>query len=635
MLRGIHKASASWLGKAVMAVVMGTLVVSFAIWGIGDIFRGFGQSTVAKVGGTEITIPQFRAYYTDRMTQLSRRFGRPVTPDQARALGLDRQLVGQYVAETTLDEKAQSMQLGISDAEVSRRVMSDPVFAGLNGQFDRSRFEQTIRAAGMNEASYVTEQRRLTIRRQIALSVSGDIVPPNAALDAIYQFRNEKRSADIVALGASLVGDIAAPDAETLKKYFDERKILFRAPETRKVTLLALTPADQARWMTVSDDDAKAEYEKNKATYGTPEKRELKQIVFKSMDEARAAADKIKGGLSFEDLAKERGLKDGDTDLGTVAKADIIDPAVGDAAFALSLNAVSEPVQGRFGVVLVKATKIEAGTQKTYEQVAATIKATLAELRARDAIGNLRDKIEDERAGGSTLAESAKKLGLTARVIEAVDRSGRDAAGQPVADLPKGVDIVQPIFATDVGVEADPLQLAGGGYLWFDVTGVTPSRDRSLDEVKAEVETRWRNDEIGTRLDKLADDIVAKVRAGTPLAQAVADKNLKVESVSGLQRGQPNDKVAAKVAEGIFGTGKGGAGTAEGSGPTDRVVYVVTGVEDSKPDRSAGDVKAVIDALKNGYGEDIVNQYVAQLEKDIGVSINEQALAQITGAATN
>ena len=51
----MRKASSNWLGKTIMATVMGILIVSFGIWGIADIFRGFGQSTVAKVGHTEIT----------------------------------------------------------------------------------------------------------------------------------------------------------------------------------------------------------------------------------------------------------------------------------------------------------------------------------------------------------------------------------------------------------------------------------------------------------------------------------------------------------------------------------------------------------------------------------------------------
>ena len=84
MLRGIRKASSNWLGRIVMGVVLGLIAVSFAIWGIGDIFRGFGRSTVAKIGSTEITVDQFRQIYNDRLQQLGRQIGRPVTQDQAR-----------------------------------------------------------------------------------------------------------------------------------------------------------------------------------------------------------------------------------------------------------------------------------------------------------------------------------------------------------------------------------------------------------------------------------------------------------------------------------------------------------------------------------------------------------------------
>src|ERR1041384_7870976 len=115
MLRGIRKASSNWLGRAVMGVVLGLIAVSFAIWGIGDIFRGFGRSTVAKIGSTEITVDQFRQIYNERMQQLSRQLGRPVTPDQARMLPLDQQLAGQLVAESALDQQARKLRLNVSD----------------------------------------------------------------------------------------------------------------------------------------------------------------------------------------------------------------------------------------------------------------------------------------------------------------------------------------------------------------------------------------------------------------------------------------------------------------------------------------------------------------------------------------
>jgi peptidyl-prolyl cis-trans isomerase D len=633
MLRGIQKASSNWLGKPVLTVVMGLQVVSIAVWGIGDIFRGFGQSTLATIGSTEVSIEQFRAYYSERMTQLGRQLGRPVAPAQARALGLDRQIIGQYVAETALDERARALGLGISDAQIANKITADPNFRGLNGQFDRNRFEQMIRNAGYTEATYVNEQRKLTVRRQIALSVSGEVKPPETAAKAIFRFQNEKRAADMITLGTAQAGDIAKPDAEVLKKYFEDRKILFRAPETRKVTLLSLTPAEVARWETVPDADARKYYDAQKDEYGTPERRQLRQVVFPNKEDAQAAYDRIKAGTSLADIVKERGLKDSDTELGLVTKKDVIDPAVADAAFALKADEVSAPVAGRFGTVLVQAVKIEPAVQKPYESVADSIKRKIAEEKARGEIGNLRDKIEDERAAGSTLAEAATKLKLKVTAIDAIDRSGRDAKGEPIKDLPRGAELVRAIFASDVGVENDPIQLPNNGYLWYDVSEITPSRDRTLEEVKDQVETRWRENEIANRLKTKAEDMVTKLKSGTPLSQLATETGLTVTAVKDLQRGKQAEGVSAKVADAVFKTAKGGAGSSEGDKSDTRVVFTVTDV--TAPEADAEQMKQVDTALQGAYSEDLVNQYVSRLQKDLGVRINEQALNQVTGAATN
>src|ERR1700740_109131 len=168
MLRGMRKASSNWLGKTIMATVMGVLIISFGVWGIADIFRGFGQSTLAKVGGTEISIDQFHQLYTDKLQQISRQFGRPLTSEQARSFGVDRQLLQQTIAETALDEGARRMGLGQSDAEVIRSIQTDPNFKGPTGAFDPARFAQLIRQFGFTEQRYIAEQRRTALRRQIA-----------------------------------------------------------------------------------------------------------------------------------------------------------------------------------------------------------------------------------------------------------------------------------------------------------------------------------------------------------------------------------------------------------------------------------------------------------------------------------
>ncbi|HUL90235.1 MAG TPA: SurA N-terminal domain-containing protein [Pseudolabrys sp.] len=631
MLRGLHKASSTWLGKGVMALVMGFLVISFAVWGIGDIFRGFGRNAVATVGDAEISVEQFRQYYNERLQQFGRQVGRPITPEEARTRGIDRQLLAQLIAETTFDEEAKRLRLGMSEADIAKRITTDPSFRGPTGQFDRTRFEQLIRQAGFSESRFIAEQRKSMLRRQIAQSVSGDMKVPQTAMAVLNQYQNEKRQIEYVALGTAQAGNIPAPTPEELAKYFDERKTLFRAPEYRKITIVALAPADLAKPDAISDSEAKTYYEQRKENYGRPEKRELRQIAFPNADDAAAARDRISKGASFDDIAKERGMKASDTDLGMVAKADVIDPAVADAAFALKPGEISQPVKGRFGTVLLTVGKIEAGEEKSYEQVAGQIKKELAESRVRTEIGNLRDKIEDERAAGSTLAEAAKKLGLKATSVEAVDRSGRGPEGTPVTGLPQTPNVVSAAFASDVGVDTDALQLPDGGYLYFDVTGVTPSRERSLDEVKDQVAARWRDDEIAKRLQTKADDLIGKLKAGTPFAQIASEAGLKVETAADLQRGKPGGFVPAKVVESVFRTPKGVPASVEGDKETDRFLYRVTEIVDPAFDASSAQGKAIADTLQNSYSEDLVSEYIVRLENDFGVSINPSALNQVVG----
>jgi peptidyl-prolyl cis-trans isomerase D len=617
-----------------MAAVMGVIAISFAIWGIGDIFRGFGRNAVATVGDTEISIEQFRQFYNDRLQQLGRQAGRPITPDEARARGLDRQLLAQLVAETTIDEQAKQLRLGIDNAEIAKRITSDPSFRGANGQFDRQRFEQIIRQAGFSESRFIEEQRRSMLRRQLAQSVTGDLKVPAIALAALNQYQNERRQIEYVALEAAQAGDAPAPTPEVLNKYFDERKTLFRAPEYRNITLLSFAPSDLAKPDAVTDSDAKAYFEQHKDSYGKPEKREVRQIVFQKPEEAADARERITKGARFDDIAKERQLKESDTDLGMVAKSDIIDPAVADAAFSLKPGETSAPVKGRFGTVLLQVGKIEPGEEKTYEQVAAQIKREMAESRAKSDVGNLRDKIEDERAAGSTLAETAKKLGIKSVSIEAVDRSGRGLDGKPVTGLPQTPNVISAAFASDVGVDTDPLQLPGGGYLYYDVTGVTPSRERPLEEVKDQVTARWRDDEIAKRLQAKADDLVGKLKAGTSFAQAASEAGLNVQTAKDLQRGKSGGFIPAKTIEAVFRTPKGTPATAEGGKETERFVFRVTDVVDPPFEAGTPQGQAITTTLQNSYTDDLVSEYIARLENDFGVTVNPSALNQVVGGGS-
>jgi peptidyl-prolyl cis-trans isomerase D len=629
MLRGIRKASANWLGRTVMGVVMGLLALSFAVWGINDIFRGFGRSTVATIGGTEIPIEEFRRVYNDRMQQLSRQVGHPVTPEQANAIGLDRQVLSEMVAEAGLDQRARQMRLGIPDSEIVDRISADPTFKSPTGSFDKLRFAQLIRSAGYTEQRFIAEQRKVMLRREIIDSLTGALPVPKAWLNAINQYQNEERSIAYLRLGPAQAGDIPQPTADELNKYFEARKILFRAPEYRKISTVQVTPLELGKWMEISDADIKAAYEEHHSRYVTPERRRVEQIVFQKTEDADAAEAKLKDGLSFAALAAERGLKDQDVDLGTVSKAEIVDPAVADAAFSLKDGEVSAPIKGRFGTVIVTVTKIEPEQTKPLADVTTQIRNDIATERAKSQVQTLHDLMEDARAGGSTLQEAAQKAKLQI-VNYDVDRSGRDPSGKPISNLPHAADVISAAFATEVGVDNDPIS-ADGGYIWYDVTAITPAHDRTLDEVKSEVEARWRDDEISTRLKAKAAELLDKLKNGSSLDEVAKAENLKVETADGLVRNKPGPGLSTKIVASVFRTAKDAFGSAEGDQPTDWVVFRVTGVSTPKPEANLPEEKRLEETLQSQQNNDVLGQYMAWLQDALGLKVNQAGLAQALG----
>jgi peptidyl-prolyl cis-trans isomerase D len=625
----MRKASSNWLGKTIMAAVMGVLIISFGIWGIADIFRGFGQSTVAKVGHTEISLNEFRQIYTDRLQQIGRQFGRPLTPDQARSFGIDRQVLQQTIAEAALDEEARRLGLGQSDDEIRRIIMNDPNFKGAAGNFDPQRFQSMIRNFGYTEQRYVAEQRKVSLRRQITGTIGAGLEPPKTMIDALSRYQNERRGIEFVKLDAAQAGTIDPPSPETLAAYFEDHKVQFRAPEYRKISFVVISPEEIGKWTEVSDEDAKKLFEQRKDRLGTPEKREVRQLVFPTVEEAQAARTRLTNGTSFEDIAKERGLSAADANLGLVAKSAILDPAVADAAFTLPAGEISQPVQGRFGTALVKVDKIEPGVEANYASVAGDVKREIATERARTKVAELRDKMEDERGGGSSVIDAAQKLGLAAVTIEAVDRSGRAPNGQPVGNIPQGLDVVSQAFNSDVGVDNDPISFRGG-YVWYDVLGITPSRERSLDEVRDQVEARWRQDQIATKLRAKATEIVQKLEQGGKLADEAAAINAKVETATGFKRDDTPAGVPSSVVAAAFRTAKDGVGQTPGTG--DVIIFRVTDIVDPPVDLASEAITKLKDSLDRALTDEQIAAYVNKLETDIGTTINQAAFAQVTGA---
>jgi len=628
MLRGMRKAGQSLVGKIVATILFGVLIVSFAIWGIGDIFRATPRTTVAQVGSTEITIDQLRNAYNNELQRLGRQFRTVITPDQARAFGIDQQVLASLVSEAVMAEQAKSLGLSVSDQLVVRSIMDDPAFKGADGQFNRALFDQVLRNASLSEAGFVQEQRASMARVHVAEAMAGDLTVPLAAREAFNRFSNERRTASYFILPPTMAGEIPAPTDEQLQSFFNDRKSAFRAPEYRAVSVLAVNAAALAKPDAVTDADARQRYEQDKAKYGSPERRTIQQITFPSQEEAEAAFNRIKEGAAFDAIAAERNVPAQDLELGTFAKAEMLDPAVAEAAFALEQGATSGPIAGRFGPVIVRVTQIQPEAVRPFEEVAAEVRNEIALSRARGEIEQMHDAIEDMRAGARPLAEIAKEKGLTVVQIPAVDAQGLDKAGNRV-ELPERDAVVKAAFGSDIGIDNEPLRV-NGGYVWYDVTGIEPSREKTLDEVRDQVAAQWRQEEISQRLAAKGRELTERLEKGETVEALGQELGVPVKTATDLARNAAKDDLTADAVGRIFAVPVGTAGNAA-NGEEMRAVFKVTGATVPPLVTTTQEAQRIEDQLRNGMSDDLINEYIAQARQDLGATINQQAFRQATG----
>lgn len=607
-------------------LLLGLLVLSFGVWGVADVFRANGTRTIATVGDTSIDLTTFQRVYNQQVQTISRQIGQSISPDQAAAFGLPQYVLSLLESDAALADVAGDLGLGLSDDRLAEIIASDPELQ-VGGTFDRDALVGYLRELGTTEARFVEERRVTELGAQVTDGLLGGLQAPEALVAIAARHDGEERSADVITLHPEPVASIADPPEDVLAAYFEEHKADYAAPEYRKLLLLSLLPEDLARPADVTDEQARAEYQRTIAAYGTPERRTVQQVQFDTREAADAAAARIAAGeATFEAVGAEARL----TDLGTLAEADFLDPAVATAAFATPAGSVSPVVEGRFGPVILSVTAIEPAVVRPFEEVAEEVKLAMATVAAADELVTVHDDIENDRIGGSDLAAIADTYGLDLTTVDAVDAGGLDPAGNPAAGLPADVDVVTPAFESEAGLDPDPLPLGREGYLWYEVAETTPARDRTLDEVRADVVAAWKADEVEKRLRDRADALVERIEGGADIASAAIAEGLIVETTGRFTREGEDPLLGRDGILAAFGGPVGHVADAEGPEGTRTVLVVREAIvppffaEAAGATTAAAEQAAALEASLSG-------QLVTNLRTSLGTSINQTLLSAAIG----
>jgi peptidyl-prolyl cis-trans isomerase D len=611
MLDRLRQGAQGWLSKLLMIL----LVVSFGIWGVAGEFSGYGAGTLATVGDQEVTVPQF-ASTLDRL----QRTGRQVAPEQ---------VLNGLLMEAALDDEAGAHNLGISDDAIARQVAADPRFHGQNGSFDRDIFNAVLQNSGIDPDEYLRSVKQDAVRNQISSSIGIGVDVPQPLVEALYRFQNEERTISHITVDARAIEPVGEPDAAALQAYFDANTERFRAPEYRKLGLLVLDPAAVADPAAVTPEDIAAEYETRKESFTRPERRRVEQIRFETREAAEQALQAAGPSPDFAALAQSRNVTPADLDLGLKTKAEIIDPAVAEAAFAAQLNVIVPVTEGALEPSLIRVTEIEPGAMTPIDEVTPRLREEIARRKAGDRVQELYDQIEDERGGGATLEEVARTLSLQHRLIDAVAQDGTAPDGAPVPDLPARDELLTDAFESDVGVENNPIR-AGETTVFYEVLETIPPRDRTLEEARPALVPAWQAEQTQTRITEKADALFARLKAGEPIAAIAAEIGQPVATVEKVKRGAPSPGLSANAAAQAFAGPQGHVANAEADQPPARILLKVDQVIAPAFFAEAADAKAIRAQLADALRNDLQQSFNREVLQARETTINNAAYAQIT-----
>jgi len=625
MLSTLRKQTGSIVIKALLIL----LIISFGAWGIQDwLSPAISGNFVASVGGQEIAPNQLQRRVQSQMSRLRAVFGNQITIDQARQLGLINASLNELVSRALMIEGANGMGVAISDDLISAEIRNAEAVRGLAGAFDRDRFDRMLQSNGMSEGAYIAELRRDLGIEHFTDSLTAGASAPKAMVDAVYAYRNENRTAEVMLVEDAAVQNVAEPNQTSLEAFHKEKARQFTAPEYRNLTLVRLEAAALASEIDIAEEAIVESYEARAAEFSTPETRRVFQMILNTEDKAREAQKLLAEGRGFATVAKEiGGHDDGTTDLGIVGNGDML-PDLADAAFALAENTISEPVKSAFGWHLFKATEIQAGGTKTLDEVRDQVKEALAREKAIDSLFDLSNRLEDQLGGGATIEEAGGSLGLEVKTIAAIDRNGLNVSGQRIEGIPGGT-FTQIAFSIQEGEESQLTESGPEGFFIVRVNGITPPALRPLESIREQVVSSWKAAARADKTKALAEKAVERLNSGADI-QVVADEldlAFKISKpFSRADQGQVSE-IEAGLVQKVFDLKPGKAAqerSAEGYqiARLKEVIAVTPGAD-------ADGVKKLAGELSSALKGDVVAQLGEALRAEHGVEINQAVLNQL------
>lgn len=615
MLGSIRKASRSWLA----IIVVGILVVSFALWGVQDVFLSDNNPTLISVNDYDVQEPEYLLELQLAYLQGRQQYGSDYTMRVALDFGLGSQVAEQIVNGAVMRQVVEEVGVRTSDRQLSQQVRQNPNFTGPSGRFDERTFNEFLRYFSMTPDIYFRFMRDDLSRTQLLSAVASGAGAPEGLAGMLYAYAQEQRALEFFVLPPVAVETPEDPGDDVLQAYYDNNLASYRLPEYRTLTVLSLSTAEIADTIEVPEEDIVNMYEIRRDMFETPEQRTIEQLTFSSVEAAEAALTAIENGTPFEDAGGNF------VDLGSISQQEAIDPLLAEAAFALEEPGLTGIVEGTLAVSIARVIDITPASEVPLEEAHDQIRDELATRAASEELFELSQNLEDRRAAGDPLEDIGAALRLPVFTVDSVDSSGESPDGASYDDLLAIEGALSQGFSLPEGAESTLQETSDGDFYVVRVDHITPDRQPGLSEIRDSVLTDWRAAEVSRQLGEMAQAAAERINGGADFDEVASELGRIVRSPeTPLRRTQTSEVFSRSTLAQLFTLPLRDVVAAEQRTGSGWVVARATRVIAAEPNND--DIATVHEELSTRLQTEIAEVYMDHARSEADVFINDRAL---------
>ncbi|WP_027149198.1 SurA N-terminal domain-containing protein [Methylobacter tundripaludum] len=539
--------------KAQGAFAWGILIiicVPFALWGIQNYLDTGEEAPVASVGDKDFFQRDVNKAYEQYSQNLQ---GMTIDEQTLKAQALEK-----LIKDEVLLQYVHANGLVTTDDAAREFIQSLPYFQ-VDGKFDDKRYKTMLNLQKMSSGEFVNRIKNALIMEQFQRSIIDSSFATKYDVESFFKIQNQQRDVDYVTVAVQKLAE--QPAEEEIAAYYQQHQDLYQTPEQVSVEYIELSLEDIAKTIAVTDDKLKAFYEEQKDQYTTPERRKISHILFAindKVDEKTALEKALKAQkeLANKDFAAVAAEVSDDQltaktggDLG-LFNAGVMEKSFEDAASALKLGEVSNPVKSAFGYHLIKVTELVPGEIKPFESVKNEVTKAYQKAQAENAFYEAGETLtEMSYENPDNLKTVADALGVTIKksALFTKDKGDSIAADEKIRNAAFTEEVLQ-------GNNSTPIELGTDRLVVLRMLEHKPAAARELNDVKKDIVAVLLSDKAKQQAIETAKKIKTRLQAGESIQTVAAENKLQVKTVAGLTRSK--EDVPLPLSQAIFKAAK-------------------------------------------------------------------------------